>query len=82
MMWNYNEWWQYGMGYGFHWVFMIAFWGLVVWGAITLFRTTGRRNATQNEDSAQVILEQRYARGELNATEFEKMTKTLAKARK
>ena len=38
MMWNYNDWWQMGMGYGFHWIFMVAFWGLLIWGAYALFR--------------------------------------------
>ena len=68
------------MGYGFHWFFMAACWGLVSWAVIALFMSAVRGRAGASEDSAQGILEQRFARGELNAMEFKKMTDTLAKA--
>lgn len=84
MMWNYNEWWQMGMGYGFHWIFMIAFWGLVIWAVIALVRSAGKGDGeskvSAKAQSPQEILERRFARGELNAGEFKKMMETLARA--
>ncbi len=82
MMWGYNDWWQYGMGYGFHWIFMIVFWALVIWGAVALFRTTARGTARTRGNSALDILEDRYARGDLGLEEFQNMRKVLAKARR
>lgn len=81
MMWNNGEWWQFGMGYGFHWIFMVAFWGLVIWAVVALIRNVRRRGGS-GEEPAQAILERRFARGELNSTEFKKMTQTLANAGK
>lgn len=80
MMWNNGEWWQFGMGYGFHWVFMIAFWALVIWAVIALVRSFRGARSSGSEEPAQAILERRFARGELSAAEFKKMRGTLAKA--
>ena len=80
MMWNYNEWWQFGMGYGFHWIFMLAFWGLVIWAVVSLFRRSA--NGGGGEESARAILERRFAKGELSAAEFKKMSDTLDKSGK
>ena len=80
MYWDMNEWWGYGMGFGFHWVFMVIFWGLLIWGAISLSRIAFRQPAAigiESEPTAMAILKQRYARGELNLKEFEAMQKAL-----
>ncbi len=82
MMWDNGDWWQYGMGYGFHWLFMIVFWALVIWGAVALFRTAARGSARTHPNSALDILEERYARGELGLEEFENMRKVLVKTRR
>ena len=82
MMWNNGDWWQYGMGFGFHWVFMIVFWALVIWGAVALFRTAARGSARAHSNSALDILEERYARGELGLEEFANMRKVLGKTRR
>ena len=81
MMWDNGDWWQHGMGYGFHWLFMIVFWALVIWGAVALFRTAARGSARTQPNAALDILEERYARGELGLEEFENMRKVLVKIR-
>jgi putative membrane protein len=71
MMWNYD-----GMGWA-GWVIMavtaLAFWALVVFAVVALFR--GNRGETtyskhgENYDARQ-ILDQRFARGEIDAAEY------------
>ena len=85
MMGNYGEWSQYGMGFGFHWIFFLAFWGLLIWGAISLARVAGRTSTSAAQPLAAVavnipalnILAERYARGELTREEFTRMKKDL-----
>ncbi len=72
--------WNNGMGYGMGWGgwvlmagLMVAFWGLVVFGAMALFRTG--RNPSYDTDatsrqSADKILDERFARGEIDAEEY------------
>ena len=48
MHWGFGEWWGQGMGFGFHWIFMFLFWGLIIWLIVTVVRalggsSTGRR---------------------------------------
>ena len=59
--------WDMGMG-GFFWMpfAWLAFGGLVVWLVVTLVRPTDRRS----EDRAMSILEERFARGEIDREEF------------
>ena len=80
MYWNMSEWWGYGMGFGLPWVFMVVFWGLLIWGVISLSRMVSRQPAAigvESEATAMAILKQRYARGELSRNEFEAMQKDL-----
>lgn len=68
-------WWQDGMDTG-GWimmtVIMLAFWSLVVFGGAVLFRG-GRENRTiqgpRERDSLQ-ILDERFARGEIDTDEY------------
>jgi putative membrane protein len=65
-------------GWGFGWIFMIIFWGLVVVGFIFLIRwLIGTAKITRVEESALDILKKRYARGEINKEEFEQKKKDL-----
>lgn len=73
-----------GWGYGMGWVWsilMFVFWIAVLVGVVFLIRwlilSTGRRGAPP-EDSAAEILKKRYARGEINKEEFERMKKDIA----
>ena len=66
-------------GYGWGWlmpIFMIIFWGLVIWGIVALIRHAG--SSSGKADSAIEVLKQRYAKGEINKEEFEQKKKDLA----
>ncbi len=75
--------WMMG-GFGWGWfmpIFMIIFWGLVIWGIVALVRglsgSRGSDSAPPTADSALDILKRRYARGEINTAEFEEKKKDL-----
>ena len=67
-----------GMPYGFGWVFMILFWGLIITAVIVLVRwmivgvapkrDQGQSTAVHRTPSD--ILRERYARGEIDREEF------------
>lgn len=77
----------YGRGYGMmdNWfgggiVMMILFWGVIIIGGFFLVRYLIRQSQTAartTENTALEILKQRYARGEINDEEFEKMKAKL-----
>ena len=71
-----------GLGLGFGllgFLFMLIFWGglilLAVWLVRALFSTNAsrHRNADDNNLNARQILDQRYARGEINREQYEIM---------
>jgi len=67
-------WWD-GIGFGLHGVGMLLFWGLLIWGAVVLYRHFfGRGKA---EQGALAILMERYARGEVTQEQFTEMRKAL-----
>lgn len=73
-----------GYGFGFGGIFMILFWGLVIWAIITLVKgvSTGNECCNQghckeNRSDAVDILRKRYAKGEITKEEFESMKKDL-----
>lgn len=52
---------------------MVAFWGLVVWGLVAIFRGTSRgddRSAAGRTRDPLEILDERFARGEIDAEEY------------
>lgn len=52
---------------------MVAFWGLVVWGLVAIFRGTARsddRNVDGRTRDPKEILDERFARGEIDAEEY------------
>ena len=76
----------YGRGYGMmdNWfgggIFMLLFWGVIIIGGFFLVRYLIRQSQTAaraTENTALEILKQRYARGEINDEEFEKMKAKL-----
>ena len=77
----------YGMmggGFGWMWmmpVFMIAFWGLVIWAVVAVVQgashTNGAGPSAPREESALEILKRRYARGEIGKEEFEEKKRAL-----
>jgi putative membrane protein len=56
------------------WIGMIAFWGLVIWAIYALVTSTSRRSGGDNQGSdARRILDERLARGEIDAAEYHRL---------
>ncbi|QBJ96016.1 SHOCT domain-containing protein [Rhodococcus sp. ABRD24] len=80
-------WWNDGMGYGMGWggwalmiLVMVLFWTLVVVGVMALFRTMREDRRTPPDPkrpSGQQILDERFARGEIDAEEYRIRTDQL-----
>lgn len=80
MMWPY----WYGGGWGwmaFGWLMMVAFWVLVIIGAVVAIRWMSARYTPGRPDSPDTpveILRRRYAAGELTKEQFEAMKRDVA----
>lgn len=76
-----------GYGFGFGGIFMILFWGLLIWAIVALVRGNGFGSGCcgghghghnhGGKNDALEILKQRYAKGEISKEEFESMKKDL-----
>jgi len=64
----------FGMGFGF--VFMMLFWGVIIWLIVTLVNT---RQSDKDEQDSLSILKRRYASGEITKKQYEEMRKELLK---
>jgi putative membrane protein len=64
----------FGMGFGF--LFMLLFWGALIWFVIALINAA---QSTKNEDDALAILKKRYASGDINKKHYDEMKKRLVK---
>ncbi len=80
---QYGGWGMMG-GFGWWWfmpIFMVLFWGLVIWGIVALVRglsgSRGSDSGSGRPDSALEVLKKRYARGEINREEYEEKKKDL-----
>ena len=82
----------FGYGYGhmtsFGWIGMLLFWILIALGIVWLWRSldlsrtwrggnTGEDSPSRNADRSLEILRERYAKGEIDAEQFEKMKRDL-----
>jgi putative membrane protein len=56
-------------------VVMIAFWALVVWAIVSATRHSGRGGS--DERTAEDVLDERFARGEIDADEYEQRRRVL-----
>lgn len=69
-----------GWGPGFGWLFMLLFWGLVIVGIIALVKWLGASSSARSEPPPKTplqILQERYARGEIEREEFEQKKRDL-----
>lgn len=66
-------WYDDGMAWG-GWLVMllgmVAFWGLAVWAVVVIFRSTRSGNARPTDRDPLDILGERFARGEIDETEY------------
>jgi putative membrane protein len=74
-MFEMHDGWGWWMIFG--WIWMVVFWGLIIWAVATLLRYLGTRDSSQPSSNAATILEERFARGEINRDQLEEMRKTL-----
>jgi len=68
--------WGYGFGW-FGWLAMLAVWVLFVAGVVWLARNLATPAASGSDRSARRILDERFARGELSAEEYEERRRVL-----
>ncbi len=62
----------FGMGFGF--IFMLLFFGLIIWLIVTLVNTN---QPNKNGSDSLTILKKRYASGEISKKQFEGMKREL-----
>jgi len=83
MMPGWHEFGGWGMGLG--WLFMLLFWGVVVAAIVAIVRSVsgaGGRKATdasgeEHHQAPREIVQQRYARGEIDREEYEQKMQDL-----
>ena len=64
----------FGMSFGF--VFMLLFWGLIIWFIVALINAS---QSNKNGSDSLTILKKRYASGEITKKQYEEMRKELLK---
>jgi putative membrane protein len=86
-MMDWNDGWADGMGAG-GWILMtlvmVAFWALVIIGIVALFRglsRDGQASGPAAPRDPQQILEERFARGEIDADEYRARQEVLRASR-
>ncbi len=73
---NWNDW-HWGFGFG-HWFFGVLFWAVILLLIVGLVRgLSGGGSDRQLKKSARDILDERYARGEIDREEFERKKQDL-----
>jgi putative membrane protein len=73
--WN-GGWWGFGMGLG-----MLLFLALIVFGIVLLLRPTVGPEPRREHDRALEILNERFARGEIDREEYEERRRVLESGR-
>ena len=79
MMGAWTGWGGFGIGAG--WLFMLLFWGVVIFeivGVVRWLYSPGSHASLLGQNPALDTLRQRYARGEIGRDEYEQMRRDLA----
>jgi putative membrane protein len=75
----------YGWGMGVGWIFMLVFWvvliGLIVWAVTRLLPSSGTRVGGDRAAAPEEILDRRFASGEIDAEEYQRVRDQLAATR-
>lgn len=70
--------WHFGWGMGFGWLLMLLFWGLVILGIAALMKWLWPSNGGgAKPKTALEILNERYAHGEIDREEYERIKRDL-----
>lgn len=76
-------WWHNGMGWG-GWIVMtltmVAFWSLVVFAVVAIFRSDVNSRSTETRPTPRQILDERFARGDLGFDEYHARIEALRDA--
>ena len=72
------QWMHYGWNAWWMWIPMALFWIAVIAIGVAVFRAVTQRD-TPSSTAARDILAERYARGEIDADEFQSRTRELDK---
>jgi putative membrane protein len=70
----------FGWWPGFGFIFMILFWGLIIFGVVAIVKWltgTSANTGTLPSKTARQILDERYARGEIGQDEYEQKRRDL-----
>jgi putative membrane protein len=72
--------WEWHSGWAWFWmgVLMLVFWGLVTWVVVTLVRRADRPRGGSDRD-AQEILDERYAKGEIEDDEYQRRSELIGR---
>ena len=66
-----------GWGMGLGWIFMLLFWVLVIVGIVALVKWLRNQNPGTSRADARQILDERYARGEIDREEYQRRRQNL-----
>ena len=78
-MWDMGQGWGWWMGFGSIW--MVGLWAVIIWAVFALRArwSTEQDRVSKDTGTALVIVERRYARGELSDEQYEVIRRRLSR---